>query len=571
MTRHDSIRSLIFPVFEQGVLQDITMQRDGRKLQMLGAGGAEREQAILAPLDRLETPCRHLPVLLGSGMGHALARLLERHKGPVAVVDAEAGILELTGMQQKFADDRVLWITEHDTDAVLARLTAWQIEHDCAPMLPLPHPFYLRLHRERYGLLRDRLQASANFDFWSRATMPRFKEQTPRILLLTSHYFLIGELQTACERLGYAHRLLHLPDDGLGHTEFVEQLLRTAVEFRPDFVLTLNHLGVDREGVLMGLLEKLRLPLASWFVDNPHLILHMYRDLVSPWASIFTWDADNLESLREMGFEHVSYLPLATDPERFTPMRGSVPAHHPWRSKVSFVGNSMVYKVAQRMKSGRLPRALLSGYRRVAGAFAASNQRSVSRFLQSDYPELASCYGTLATNEQRLCYETMLTWEATRQYRTACVASTLPFEPLIVGDRGWLQQFRNQSKPWRLHPEINYYQELPRFYPLSDINFNCTSQQMKGAVNQRIFDVPAAGAFVLTDWRDQTERLFEPGKELVCYHSPAEARELIAHYLAHPAERQRIISRARERIAAHHTYVARLRQLTAQMKARYAS
>lgn len=63
--------------------------------------------------------------------------------------------------------------------------------------------------------------------------------------------------------------------------------------------------------------------------------------------------------------------------------------------------------------------------------------------------------------------------------------------------------------------------------------------QMKGAVNQRVFDVPAAGAFVLTDWREQMDELFEPGKEIVCYREPGEVPELIRWWLAHPDARRR--------------------------------
>ena len=74
----------------------------------------------------------------------------------------------------------------------------------------------------------------------------------------------------------------------MGCAEFVEELLRAVVEFKPDFVFTVNHLGVDREGVLIDLLARLELPLASWFVDNPHLILYVYDRLNSPWTSIFT-------------------------------------------------------------------------------------------------------------------------------------------------------------------------------------------------------------------------------------------------------------------------------------------
>lgn len=552
-----------------GRLIDLTITCRGRTLPLLGSGGPSRELTTLAPYDRADNPLASLPVLLGAGLGHALEALLQRHSGPIAVVDAGHGILEASGLRDRHRDNRILWVEEHDLEAALRTLTTWQIAHGGAPFMPLPNPVYLRFDRDFYASLRDRLAASERFDFWGKATYAKFSQTKPRVLLLTSHYFLIGELVSACERLDFPHRLLKMPEGEYGQTAFVEDLLREVLDFKPDFVLTLNHLGVDREGVLIDLLEKLRLPIASWFVDNPHLILHMYRRLVSPWTSIFTWDADNVGSLRSLGFEHVVYLPLATDPLRFTPSAVRLPDDHPWRSRVSFVGNSMVYKVAHRMKAGRLPAMLLRGYRDVARAFGASDERSVPLFLTRFAPSLRAAYDALDSDERRLCYETMVTWEATRQYRTECVAAMLPFSPLIVGDKGWRQQFRNVTEPWRLHKEINYYEDLPRFYPLSDINFNCTSKQMKGAVNQRVFDVPAAGAFVLTDWREQMEHLFDSGREIICYHSPEEATALARRYLEDPAARATVVRMARKRILAEHTYEHRLNVLAHHMRERY--
>jgi spore maturation protein CgeB len=128
----------------------------------------------------------------------------------------------------------------------------------------------------------------------------------------------------------------------------------------------------------------------------------------------------------------------------------------------------------------------------------------------------------------------------------------------------------DEPKPWTYHHELNYYTDLPAFYPLSEINFNCTSKQMKGAVNQRVFDVPATSSFILTDWREQIENLFEPGKEVICYHSPQEAEELTGYYLGRPKEREAIARAARSRILSEHCYEHRMKSLIAIMRKNYA-
>ncbi len=559
------------PLFSHDVLVDIEVQRPAplSPLRMLGSGGKERELRILPEITQ---DC--LPVFLGSGLGHALTAFLASHEGPVAIVDKERAILAHSHVQENSEathslaqKERILWITDcDDAQEVLRRLTHWQKEHKGLPFLPIVHPFYQRLHKEWYGFLRQHMEASKQVDFWTKVRKPRFVTPKPRLLLITSKYFLMGELASACERLGIEHRLLTIPDESVASSVFIEEFLTAVSEFQPDCLLTLNHLGVDREGLLMELLQQLELPLASWFVDNPHLIVHLYEKLKNPWVSIFTWDLDNIDSLKAMGFEHVFYLPLGTNPHLFCPnTRGNAQ----WKSPLSFVGNSMLYKVQTRLGKTPLPAELLQSFESVAADFGQCDTRCIATFLQQRHSQAYALYQDLPHAEDRLGYETALTWEATRIYRASCVAQTLPFHPLIVGDDGWNSIFAAQREQFTLHPVLSYYTDLPGFYPLSDINFNCTSKQMKGAVNQRIFDVPACNAFVLTDWREQMDNLFEPHKEIAFYTDPEEIPDLLRHYTAHPEERQRITAAARTRVLAEHTWDHRLLTLLAHMRSVY--
>jgi spore maturation protein CgeB len=558
-------------LLESGRAADLCLTlADGREWRLLGRSGPATElrpvERFLAehPLPAPGEPAPVLPVLLGHGLGHGLGALLAAWPGPVAVADKEAALLALSGPP----DSRAFHVADPEPVAALKELSRWQMEHGGRPLAPIALPLYPRLDRGWYGFLQEHLAASRKFDFWGRADYPKFKSWPPRVLHLTSDYFLLGEVVRASERLGAPHMFVNIGAKEIARQDFVERLLTAVVEFKPDFVFTINHLGVDREGVLAGLLEKLRLPLASWFVDNPHLILYLYANLSTPWTALYTWDTDNVASLKERGFPHVEYLPLAADTTRFTP-RSGLPASHPWRSRVSFVGNSMIYKVGARMKAGRFPRELLAGYRQVAAGFAASAERSVSAHLAARHPAEFAAFAALDTDERKLCYETMVTWEATRQYRKACVAGILPFAPLIAGDKGWKATFPGEGRDWRWRRELSYYDDLPGFYPLTEVNFNCTSQQMKGAVNQRVFDVPACGAFVLTDHREQMEELFEPGTEVAFYRDPAEVPDLVRHYLDHPAERARIATAARRRVLAEHTYEHRLERLFRSMREIY--
>ena len=178
----------------------------------------------------------------------------------------------------------------------------------------------------------------------------------------------------------------------------------------------------------------------------------------------------------------------------------------------------MVTKVEKRLEAAEPPASLAGAYEEIAAGFMESDERSVRAYLEHSHPEHLPAFQSMDSIERRLAFEALVTWEATRRYRLSCVVQTLPFAPLIVGDEAWKQLLPREGTDWRWHHELSYYDDLPGFYSCSDVNFNCTSKQMKGAVNQRVFDVPAAGAFLVTDHRAQIEDLFSVGSEVVCYN-----------------------------------------------------
>lgn len=546
------------PVHDDDTLSDIRIHISGKVWHLWGRNGRLREKELAATVDDAS-----LPVLMGSGLGHCLKELLERGL-PVAVVDRETDLTDITGLRTEYGDHpALLWMEDPSPQTVMDRLTRWQRENDGKPLSPVVIPLYQRLDRGYYGTLNETLKANRETDFWSQATYPKFTGTTPRVLFLDSNYFLCGEIVTALNRLNIEHFALQLQTGPTGSQAFIESMLKTVIDFKPDFVLTVNHFGLDREGKLAALLKDLGLPLASWFVDNPHLILHDYTHPGTGNTVIFTYDAGNLDQMRAKGFDNVHYLPLATDPGRFK-TGVDRPASDEWKSDISFVGNSMTSAVRNSLKDAALPETMRNEYEAVATVFGGSGRSSVMEFLKEARPDWHASIKALSTPENRLAAESLLTWEATRQYRLACVRGILPFSPLIVGDDGWKEQIEGGA--WRHLPSIDYYEELPRFYPCSKVNFNCTSRQMIGAVNQRVFDVPACGAFVLTDYREQMEDLFDLNTEVAAYRHPNEIPDLTERYLRDESARKAITGAARKRILAHHTYEVRLQKLLKTMR-----
>ncbi len=546
-------------VRENDELIDIRIIADGKKRHMWGKYGVRRETELAEQLEEDK-----IPLLVGSGIGVAALKLLEKQNRTLLILDQEKEILAASGLKEELRKNHnLIWINTSSPENAVRHIMELEANSGKKVQL-LKNPFYLRLspfYSQMETLYLEQENISIEFPVW-----PKFKQVKPRILLLTSQYFLMGEIVAACQRQGVPHMFINMDAKEMDLDHFVSRISSAINTFRPDFVLTVNHLGVDQEGVLNTLLHKYKLPLASWFVDNPMLILPLYQTQADSNTAIFTWDADRMDSLSQMGFSHIFHLPLGTDQTRFLPAKGCGESR--WAREISFVGNSMVHKTAKRLEASGISGVLAEKYKEIAHSFGESGEHSVLKFLGTDYPELLSEYENLITPHRKLAFETLIIWQATLEYRLSCVKQTLEFNPLIVGDNGWGELLPNDST-WEYHRELSYYTDLPRFYPCSKINFNCTSQQMKGAVNQRVFDVPACNGFILTDHRYQMEKLFEPGKEIAVYNSPQEIPQLVEKYLNDEPARQQIVKAARKRILAEHTYDCRLKVLIDNMRQTY--
>ncbi len=81
------------------------------------------------------------------------------------------------------------------------------------------------------------------------------------------------------------------------------------------------------------------------------------------------------------------------------------------------------------------------------------------------------------------------------------------------------------------------------------------------ANNMRLYESTGVGTLLLTDAKDNLHTLFEPGKEVVAYHSAEDCIEKLNYYLSHEDERQAIAAAGQARTLKEHTYRHRMEEL----------
>jgi spore maturation protein CgeB len=329
---------------------------------------------------------------------------------------------------------------------------------------------------------------------------------------------------------------VHIDLDKYDYESFIRNLMNDIMHFKPDFVLTINHLGFDNEGRLTDLFNEMELPFVSWFVDSPNVILSSFDRNISDFCNIFVWDDDYLSQLKQKGYKHCDILPLATDTDIF------YPKDLPYKYTVSFVGSSMVYSIHKNMQSWVHRDDLMATFPNVVKAFLDSKSRHVE-------PALAA-----------------VSWKATQIYRQSGIDKIAEFIPTVAGDPNWKNILPLE---FEILPERWYYDDLVDYYNQSKINFNMTSLQMTNAINQRVFDVSACKRFILTDYRKQIDELFDGQENIVYFNDVDEIPDITKYYLNNEVARINYCNKAYNVVLHNHTYNHRLKKIIDVMKSRY--
>lgn len=363
-----------------------------------------------------------------------------------------------------------------------------------------------------------------------------------RVFFLRQGFFLEEECLRAFRSLGFCVQEFQVPESW--DSALASRLLTGFMEFLPDFLFCINHIGFDKSGWLTAFLRDSRIPAATWYVDNPDFIIRAYPENVSEWVAVFVWDQHYVEGLKEMGFPWVTYLPLAADTRLFRPYRHP-PVDRFGCPGAAFVGGTWTQRVNQQLARYAGQPATLAYIEAAAQSFQWSNHYQARMDLAEVFPGFAD----LPVGEQ-VDLEAAVLWRASQQDRLERVGTLCQTGLKVFGEPAWADFLPD---PATYGGPISYHRELPGLYQCVEVNLNLTSLQMRNGLNQRVFDVPAAGAFLLTDYREALWELFAPD-EVVTFRTSEEAREKLAYYRKYPGTRRQIATRARERVLAQHTY-----------------
>ncbi len=286
-----------------------------------------------------------------------------------------------------------------------------------------------------------------------------------------------------------------------------------------------------------------------WFLDDPSFFIDR------PFESneyVFSFDETYLKVLKEHHATHYGILPLAADME----IEGQYDKK--WACDVCFVGGV----IDQSEKRNQLSPDMQRYVDRLVELKLQNREKSFHQ-LALEYPiEAGKC---ISISPQVAHY---LYWEANNRYRLETVKSLEDFDIRIYGSDDWQNLLKGTSLENQFFGSIDPMNELPHLFASAKINLNIHSIQCRGSLNQRDFNAPLAGGFLLSDWVPAAGRFFKSGVEAIYWSDFKDFRRKVAYYLENEDERHDVIEKGKMRVRQDHLYEKRVIQLLKTLETR---
>lgn len=333
-------------------------------------------------------------------------------------------------------------------------------------------------------------------------------------------------------------------------------LTRAVAREKPDCVVMVN-LAPEKYAPL-ALLDRMRVPRMVWFLDDPHNFIDA-KVRFGQHDFLFTWDISYQSFFESHGARSVDHFPYVADLDRakakirdefLAPVSyiGQVSRFLPEEHGLDEITGAMCRKAGERkaLEPQRSYRSLVEEYQAEFGL----------RIIQSEADPIP----------RNVSYAIYMVGNALLRIRV--LERVMPYGLRLYGNADWLPVLGG-------HPLRECYQgpadpvrDVPDIFVSSTINVNIHSLHALASLNQRDFNCPLVGGFLLTDWVPGAEQFFEPDREMVFYRNLDDLETKIRFFLENPEEREEIIRLGRDRVLREHVYAKRVPTILERLKTR---
>lgn len=362
-----------------------------------------------------------------------------------------------------------------------------------------------------------------------------------------------------------------------------ERRLEVLLQDGPTLLFSVNFQGLDPLRPVLERVASAGGKVAAWVVDNPWNILSGVRDPRWKELTLFVTDETFLAPLAAHGAARARYLPLAASFAFFAPEARREAAFPPpsGLAPFVFVGRS-AFPGKERFFAGQeLPPGALEQAR---GMLAAGKRPDLLWWealtcSSGDvlWPGKKARTASLGAEEANLAWRAACVLAAADRGNggnacdltrsAACDGAEAPGRTAgggvdVFGDDGWrrLIAAAGASGGIRLLSPVDYYARLPGIYKAARYSLCLTSLQLPAGLNQRHFDVWAAGGFALSDATPGLALFPQALTRPVTFRRAGDIR-VVAERLEAGTDREALKRAWRDCLMERHTYRHRVRKV----------
>ncbi|WPP41202.1 glycosyltransferase [Paenibacillus hunanensis] len=373
-----------------------------------------------------------------------------------------------------------------------------------------------------------------------------------RIVLLSGNGIIaphvIDDYKQAFEALQHDVLLVKI-HKGFNNTDYQNML-----DFKPDIVLGYGFVGILKSSDGHFLLRESNIPVVCLHYDNPLFVLdeQFEQEFIQypEYYYHFVWDKHCQELLQGRGVLNVHPIMLATNEKKFyvhpyalqeegtLAFVGSL-GESQFRKEESLEQMFINYVIKEKLNNFDQP------LHEICQAAEQLTQFQAVQAVRQQQPLLFYKYIYYSIHAQ-----------GSSIYRNNILSNLSGVDLHVYGAS---QQTGHPSSI--IYHEPVPYAHLSATYQQYAVNLNISSLQLETSVNNRVFDVFASGAFVLSDYKTDMDIVFPGVSEEISFHDLEDLVIKADYFLTHPEQRIELTMAIREHILNHHTYVHRAQEI----------
>lgn len=323
-------------------------------------------------------------------------------------------------------------------------------------------------------------------------------------------------------------------------------------EHFPDVLLWMNRNTLSAQGA--EILASMPVKKVLWFLDSPQRVQTSKEELDAT-DFYFSFDASYLPMLKSLCGKEGYYLPTAAG---VNPLPECEPGKD-WPERLGPPAGFLGALGAQRFQDVR------EFWLRRDPEFVRILDEIVEAYLDDPGKTLEERFNE-SPGRERLPYSGFvvlyLEERTTYLHRLRHLKTVSGMGLKTYGAKEWSHpEWAEELAPLYSGEFPNYDRDAARVYYNTQINVNVFHVQCVNASNPRVYDVLAAGGFLLTEYKPVLEEEFKINEHLVCFTTKEELREKTEYYLQHPDEREAIARAGQEYVLNHATYRHRIQHM----------